>query len=105
MTVDHLKMLHTAGGKGKVPCLTVGQQPCGEAAERGVRSLALSVQRAVGVLGESGWNSPMFCQEFGTFLLLEKICGVASTETFYSAGSRSFEGRAITSLSSHMSAL
>lgn len=43
MTVDHLKMLHTAGGKGKVPCLTVGQQPCGEAAERGARSLALSV--------------------------------------------------------------
>lgn len=24
MTVDHLKMLHTAGGKGKVWCLTAG---------------------------------------------------------------------------------
>lgn len=105
MTVDHLKMLHTAGGKGKVPCLTGGQQPCGEAAERGVRSLALSAQCAVGVLGESGWNSPVFCQEFGTFLLLEKICCIASTETFYSASSRLFEGRAITSLSSHMSPL
>ena len=91
MTVDHLKMLHTAGGKGKVSCLTVGQQPCREAAERGVHSRAFGAQCAVGVLGESEWKLSYVSSGIWDFILLEKICGIASTETFYSASSRLFQ--------------
>lgn len=90
MTVDHLKMLHTAGGKGKVSCLTVGsaEQPCREAAVRGVRTLALGVQCAVGALGESEGKFSYVSSGIWDFLLLDEICGVAST--FCSASSRLF---------------
>lgn len=81
MTVDHLKMLHTAGGKGKVSCLIVGQQFCGEAAVRGVRAQAFGGQCAAGVLGESEWKL-MFRQEFGTFFYLTRFAASLAVKHF-----------------------
>lgn len=65
MTVDHLKMLHTAGGKGKVLCLTVGEQLCREAAVTEVCVLAWGVRSAVGVLGESECKLSGFIRNLG----------------------------------------
>lgn len=80
MTVDHLKMLHTAGGKGKLSRLTVGQRALQRGCcVRGVRALASSVRCAGGVLGESEWKLSYVLSGIWDFLLLDKIHGMASS--------------------------
>lgn len=84
MTVDHLKMLHTAGGKGEVLYLTVG------CLEKGARSLGCGVQCAVVGLGDSEWEVSCVSSGVWDLLPLDKSCGIASIEVFCSASSRSF---------------
>lgn len=67
MTVDHLKMLHTAGGKGTVAVLTAGHG----------RSAAPSVQE---LLGKVDGKSVGFCQGFRAFFFLGRF----TAQTFYS---------------------
>uniref|UniRef100_A0A8C3PRM3 BHLH domain-containing protein n=1 Tax=Calidris pygmaea TaxID=425635 RepID=A0A8C3PRM3_9CHAR len=77
MTVDHLKMLHTAGGKGKsrVP---------GRGSARGARPLAFGPRCAAGAPRDSAWR--LFSGSSGTRdFLLDKICSMAGTGRFYSS--------------------
>lgn len=68
MTVDHLKMLHTAGGKGKslVP---------DSRSVRGVHSLAFGVLRERSE--KVNRDSLLFRQEFGTFYLTRFVASLA----------------------------
>lgn len=95
MTVDHLKMLHTAGGKGKVLCLTEGRQ----------REERVPFRLVCGVPGERSekreWELSPVSSGIWDFLLLDKICG----NVLRVLAPGCCRGRVATSLSSNVSAL